>query len=116
MTTPPPAHAHDPALRELVERLLDTAPGDTLTELAAAERLSRRLADLRWATAWKAVHDGAGLAAVAAALGEDDVEWLPVAMTAWADQQLHDGHLDRAGYDRLTAPLAGLASVPAAVA
>lgn len=85
-----PTHPYATDVRELTRLLLDTPPGDVLAALSVAEHLARRLADLRWPTALAALRRGATLATVAAALGED-VEWVTVALSAWADQQLHDG-------------------------
>lgn len=105
MTNTSPTHAHDVDLRELIDLALDPAPDHALVALTAAAQVTRRLADLRWPTAVAALHHGAGPAAIAAALGDDDVEWITVALAAWADQQLHDGHLDHTDHDRLTARL-----------
>lgn len=114
MPTSSTVHPYRAEIRELTTLMLDTPPTDVLTALAVAERLARRLADLRWPTALAALHRGASLVAVAAALGEDDVEWVAVAVTAWIDQQSHDSHLDRVDHDRLIASLTS--ARPAAVA
>lgn len=100
-----PAHPYGPDVRELTELMFDSAPEDVLTALTAADRLAQRLADLRWPTALAALRRGANLADVAAALGEDDVEWIAIALTAWVDQEFHEGHLDRVGRERLLRPL-----------
>lgn len=92
-------------LRELVEIVLGSAPVDALNALAAAEHLAQRLADMRWPTALVALRHGASLAAVATAVGESDIEWITVGITAWADQELHEGRVDQADHDRVIAPL-----------
>lgn len=84
-----PAHPYATDVRELSKLLRDTPPEDVLGALSVAERLAQRLADLRWPAALAALHRGATLATVAAALDED-VEWVTVALSAWADQQLHN--------------------------